>query len=127
MFAADESRIDAFLTAFGGSCIHPSTGFNRASLTELVVSSQYKMGRIMDGEKCIGRTIFRLLKVKLPNGYDGYALRMDKPVLPTNWSTSPDAFRSGGVDSLRSLCRLRNAPAKSRGTNRSETAGLFCK
>jgi hypothetical protein len=89
VYAADEDRLDAYLTSFGGSCINPANGQNRGSLVELIMSAQYKMGRIMNGNTCTGRTIFRLLRVELPNGYRGYALRMDKPLDPKNWGNSP--------------------------------------
>lgn len=88
VFAADEDRLEAYFTSFGGSCLNPENGSNRGGLAELMASAQYKMGRIMDGEKCEGRAILRLLKVEAGNGYNGHALYSDMPVLPTAWGTA---------------------------------------
>ncbi len=78
-YACDDDTLDAYLTAFGGGCIHPVNGFNRGSLIELIGGSQYKMIRAMDGDKPIGRSFLRLVRVEMENGYKGMALRMDPP------------------------------------------------
>ncbi len=88
VFVADEDRLEAYFTSFGGSCLNPADGSNRGGLAELMASAQYKMGRIMDGDKCEGRAILRLLKVEAGNGYNGHALWSDMPVLPTNWGAA---------------------------------------
>lgn len=78
-YACDDDTLDAYLTAFGGGCIHPVNGFNRGSLVELIGGSQYKMIRAMDGDKPIGRSFLRLIRVEMENGYKGMALRIDPP------------------------------------------------
>lgn len=79
-YAADEDQIESYLTSFDrGSCINPSDGFNRGALVEMMGGSQYKMIRAMDGDKSVGRAFLRLIKTKLPNGYEGHAIAMDTP------------------------------------------------
>jgi hypothetical protein len=78
-YACDDDSLDAYLTAFGGGCIHPENGFNRGSLVELIAGSQYKMIRAMRDDKPVGRSFLRLMRVELANGYKGMALRMDPP------------------------------------------------
>lgn len=80
LYAADEDHVEAYLTSFnGGSCISPTSGFNRGSLVELMGGSQYKMIRAVDGDKGVGRGFLRLIRVSLPNGYEGHAIAMDVP------------------------------------------------
>lgn len=78
-YACDDDSVDAWLTAFGGGCIHPENGFNRGSLLELIGGSQYKIIRAMRDDKPVGRSFLRLVRVEMQNGYKGMALRMDPP------------------------------------------------
>lgn len=82
-YACDDDTLDAYLTAFSGGCINPTNGFNRGSLVELITGSQYKMIRMMHGDKPVGRSFLRLVRAEMANGYKGMALRMDPPQAST--------------------------------------------
>lgn len=88
-YACDDDTLDAYLTAFSGGCINPMNGGNRGSLVEFIAGSQYKMIRAMRDDTPVGRSITRLVRVEMPNGYQGMALRMDPPQASVGGNPGP--------------------------------------
>lgn len=102
LYAADEDRLDAYLTSFGaGSCIDPANGFNRPTIVEKMASGRYKMCRAMDGERPLARAFLRLLEIEVGN-YKGPAL----------WLDAPQATPNGNAGGEASMLMYRHAMTK---------------
>lgn len=102
LYAADEDRLEAYLTSFGGgSCIDPVNGFNRPTIIEKMANPRYKMCRAMNGEQPQARSFLRLMSVEIGQ-YQGLAL----------WLDAPQATPGGNVGQDQQLLMYRHALGK---------------
>jgi hypothetical protein len=102
LYAADEDRLEAYLTSFGGgSCIDPVNGFNRPTIIEKMANPRYKMCRAMNGEQPQSRSFLRLMSVEIGQ-YNGLAL----------WLDAPQATPGGNVGQEQQMLMYRHAMNK---------------
>lgn len=102
LYAADEDRLEAYLTSFGaGSCIDPVNGFNRPAIIEKMANPRYKMCRALNGEQPQARSFLRLMSVEIGQ-YKGLAL----------WLDAPQATPGGNVGQEQQMLMYRHALGK---------------
>lgn len=102
LYAADEDRLEAYLTSFGGgSCIDPVHGFNRPTIIEKMANPRYKMCRAMNGVQPQARSFLRLMSVEVGE-YKGLAL----------WLDSPQATPGGNIGQEQQMLMYRHALGK---------------
>lgn len=88
-YVADDDSLDAWLMAFGGGCLHPENGHNRAALVEFITGSQYRVVRAFRDDKQVSRSFMRLHRIDAGNGYKGLALTLDPPMAGSGGAPTP--------------------------------------
>jgi len=88
-YVADDDSLDAWLMAFGGGCLHPENGHNRAALVEYMTGSQYRIVRAFKDDKQVSRSFMRLHRIDAGNGYKGLALTIDPPMAGSAGAPGP--------------------------------------
>jgi hypothetical protein len=89
VFAADEDRLDAYVTSFDSGCLASKGGGNQGAQIAFIADAQYKMCRVVSDEVGVTRSVLRLYRIEIP-GYSGHVLAMDGPY-PVNRGVTPTA------------------------------------
>ncbi len=90
-YAADEDSLQGLICSHATGCMSATAGFNRMGLASFLADAQYKMGRVYEDGKPVGRSVWRLLKAQLP-GYEGHVLWVDRPLAVTHGAYPSDAI-----------------------------------
>jgi hypothetical protein len=94
IFIDDTDTLEGYLGSYGaGSCLAPMDGFNRVGLIPYIVDPQYRIERVFDGNKVVGRGILRLMDVTI-DGKRQKTLWADAPLNPNGQQLGDAAMRN---------------------------------
>jgi hypothetical protein len=66
LFVDDTDTLEGYLASYGnGSCLNPTNGANRVGLLAYLVDPQYRIERVFQDGKVVGRGILRLMDVTI--------------------------------------------------------------